>query len=248
MYDENCFITLTYDNDHLPKDLSLTKREFQLFMKRLRKHFEHKMPKDEKIRYAACGEYGEKYGRPHYHAILFNLDFPDKKLHKIVRGHRLYTSETLQEIWQHRGFCVIGSASFESAAYVSRYILKKRKGRFAEKHPQYERVDEDGVVTYVQPEFALWSRNPGLGRHWFEKYKHEVYPSDEVIIKGRRMRPPKYYDRLLEQEDPKLFEEIKNKRKIDMEKYEGDNTPERLAVREKVKLAQIEFLKRDLEV
>ena len=76
-----CFITLTYNNSSLPltKDLipTLCKRDWQLFMKRLRKAFP-----DRKLRFYMCGEYGSHTLRPHYHAIIFGLDifaFPDLK-------------------------------------------------------------------------------------------------------------------------------------------------------------------------
>ena len=93
LYEDNCFITLTYDQDHLPHDRSLNKSHFQKFMKRLRKRF------GGGIRFYHCGEYGERTRRPHYHACIFNFDFSDKKLFKIVNNHRLYTSEQLEELW-----------------------------------------------------------------------------------------------------------------------------------------------------
>ena len=75
LYDQNCFLTLTFSDEHLPQNLSVSKRDLQLFMKRLRKHFAPR-----KIRFFQCGEYGELNMRPHYHSILFNVDFPDKYL------------------------------------------------------------------------------------------------------------------------------------------------------------------------
>ena len=92
LYQDNCFITLTYSPEHLPKDNSLHKEHFQLFMKRLRKAF------GQKIRYFHCGEYGENFSRPHYHACLFNVDFKDKELLKNFNGNKIYTKQNKQ-LW-----------------------------------------------------------------------------------------------------------------------------------------------------
>lgn len=104
LYRSNIFVTLTYDNDHLPLYNSLSKRDLQLFFKRLRKHFP-----DVKIRYFACGEYGEQFQRPHYHAIIFNLDFADKILFTRSGDNKLYTSATLAAIWG-LGHCLTGDS------------------------------------------------------------------------------------------------------------------------------------------
>jgi len=80
-YDENCFVTLTYDNDHLPPDGSLNHKHFQDFMKRLRKHYSGRT-----IRYYMCGEYGENMGRPHYHAVFFNLRFATNSTSKAAEA------------------------------------------------------------------------------------------------------------------------------------------------------------------
>ena len=74
MHEDNCFITLTYDDENIPWDGSLNKQHFQAFMKRLRWH-----NKEKKIRYFHVGEYGEQLSRPHYHALIFNHDFDDKE-------------------------------------------------------------------------------------------------------------------------------------------------------------------------
>ena len=119
MHKKNCFITLTFDNQHLPKDGSLDVRDFQLFMKRVRKRF------GTNIRFYHCGEYGEKLGRPHYHACLFNFDFEDKILWKEINGQKLYISQSLSELWPF-GFSTIGEVTYQSAAYVARYIMKNQ--------------------------------------------------------------------------------------------------------------------------
>ena len=130
MHEQSYFLTLTYNNEFLPKTGSLQKADVQLFMKRLRKKF------GKGIRYYYCGEYGEKFHRPHYHLIIFGCEFPDKILWKIERGNRLWISEDLNKLWK-KGYCSIGMVTFESAAYVARYVTKKITGKQANQH--YER-------------------------------------------------------------------------------------------------------------
>ena len=152
LYDENCFITLTYRNEDLPHPPSVDVRAFQLFMKRLRKKYAPK-----KIRFFHCGEYGDDNNRPHYHAILFNHDFGDKVLwRKSSSGDPLYTSSELAELWPF-GFSSIGQASYQSAAYVARYIMKKVTGEPAETH--YDWVDPvTGEIHGLRPEYVKIGR------------------------------------------------------------------------------------------
>lgn len=121
LHDQSCFITLTYSDDNLPEHGTLILRDFQLFMKRLRFEFSN-----VKIRFYHCGEYGEKFGRPHYHALLFGIDFEaDRTLYsQSKQGSKLYVSDTLNKLW-NKGFATIGNITFESAAYVARYVVKK---------------------------------------------------------------------------------------------------------------------------
>jgi len=248
LYEKNCFITLTYNNEHLPKDGSLQLEHYQKFMKRLRRKY------GSQIRFFHCGEYGETYGRPHYHACLFNFDFPDKKFWKQTpQGDRLYTSDSLQALWSDpdtqkpMGFCSIGDVTFQSAAYVARYIMKKINGKDADKH--YRIVDHStGEITgYRKPEYVTMSRRPGLGSGWYEKYKSEVFPSDEVVMNGKKIQPPKFYLSRLEQQNPYEFDELKFQREENAKLHLDNNTPERLAIREVVHNARISFLKRNVE-
>ena len=156
MHRDSCFVTLTYDNEHLPEGGTLVKRDFQLFMKRLRK------VKGEGVRFYACGEYGEYNARPHYHALLFNCGFSDKLVHsKNGRGELLYTSDELHDMWP-MGHNIIGDVSFESAAYVARYCVKKVTGKGSDEH--YSVVDGDGRIFTRIPEFALMSRRAAADR------------------------------------------------------------------------------------
>jgi hypothetical protein len=156
LHEENSFITLTFSPEHLvarDNPWSLDVRDWQLFMKRLRKRT------GKKIRFYHCGEYGELHKRPHYHACLFGYDFPDKRLWRVVNGQRLYTSYFLQELWPY-GFSTIGTVTFESAAYVARYIMKKVSGKNADDYYQWF-DDETGEIFDRHPEYTTMSRRPG---------------------------------------------------------------------------------------
>lgn len=239
LYEENAFITLTYDDAHLPHGGTLVKSDFQRFMKRFRKAIAPR-----KIRFFHCGEYGDESFRPHYHALIFNYDFSDKVLYKEDSNGRLYISEELASYWPF-GFSTTGDVTFESAAYVARYVLKKKNGEDAKNH--YFSCDPDtGEVFTLEPEYATMSRRPGIGAGWYERYKTDIFPRDVVIMRGKKLRPPQYYDRLLEKEDETTIGRIKGSRKRKAAEHEEDQTIERLTVRETVKLAQIKSLKRTI--
>jgi hypothetical protein len=211
LYENNCFLTLTYANEHLPANGQLHQRDMQLFWKRLRKKFPH-----IKIRYFYVGEYGDKFKRPHYHAILFNLDFDDKTYWKSVNGHNYYKSDLLESVWQ-KGYCVIGDVTFESAAYTARYVTKKVNGKNAEQH--YKAFNPYTGESYqLVPEFSRCSTARGIGYDYYKKWFSDIYPSDEVIVRGHVCKPPQYYDRMLEQEHPELYLQIKARRKLENDK------------------------------
>lgn len=229
LYDSNCFITLTYSPESLPSGGTLVKKHFQDFMKRLRKRF------GKGVRYYHCGEYGERFQRPHYHACLFNFDLPDRKLWRIDNGQRLYTSEILADLWTH-GFCTVGDVTFESAGYVARYITKKIYGDPAKDH-------YDGRL----PEYTTMSRRPGIGKMWLDKYMTDVFPQDSVVIRGREMPVPKYFDKQYEIAYPEDFERIKLGRLDDFKDCEDDFTLDRLAVKSKKKYKDMQLLVRKFE-
>lgn len=238
MHSHNCFITLTYSPEHLPQDCSLDYSHFQLFMKRLRKHFT-----GVRIRFYMCGEYGENYGRPHYHACLFGLDFSDKSFWKLSpSGEKLYRSAVLESLWPY-GFSSVGDVTFQSAAYVARYIMKKITGQPAIAH--YAVVDPDtGEYFQRTPEFNKMSLKPGIGALWFEKYSSDVYPHDFIVINGKKIRPPKYFDKLLADDNPFTFDDIQYSRELNADKHLDDNTESRLAVKQAVTNARLSKLKR----
>ena len=251
LYDDNCFLTLTYDEANLPSSQSVEIRDFQLFMKKLRRHFEPR-----RIRFLHCGEYGDENLRPHYHAIVFNLDFDDKTLFFVNNGKRIYVSETLTKIWSN-GHASIGDVTFESAAYVARYCMKKLTGDVAAEHYRLsEPVILEDVCWFARaPEYATMSQS--VGRDWFLKFGADVYPKGFVTLRGRKMAPPKAYRRFLEEaalpsevspfNEPSLAAHMKARSMEYGRANAAEETPERRRVREAVKLSQISRLKRSLE-
>lgn len=219
------FVTLTYDDEHLPMEgnaVTLRKRDLQLFMKRLRF-----CRKQKGIRFYACGEYGDRSGRPHYHVLLFNVAFGDQKRWSGARGDAaLYTSRELQSVWT-AGNSLIGEVTFESCAYVARYCMKKVTGD-----------DAEHFYGATEPEFTVMSRRPGLGAGFFKRYGADIYATDSVVVRGKRVRPPRFYDSLVV--GPMLLEPIKRKRKVEAVKVKKiDNCSRRRYVKERVLRAQL---------
>jgi len=239
MHIQNSFITLTYSPEHLPADSSLIKWHFQDFMKRLRKRFSN-----TKIKYFMCGEYGENFSRPHYHACLFGIDFPDKDPIRESEGIILYNSPLLDEIWG-KGYTSIGDVTFETAAYTARYITKKITGPKADDHYQ-KTCEHTGNPLHVEPEYTNMSLRPAIGKEWLSIYASDLYPSDFAIHRKRRIKIPRYYDKVMELEDYDI-DAIKRKRKMNARVHLSENTPERLAVREQCKLHKFKQLTRSYE-
>ena len=272
----NCFITLTYrdriectreqliDGYYIPDDWSLDRKHFVDFMKRLRSFFG-----DAKLKFYMCGEYGNKckhgleldkvgcplcnVGRPHYHACLFGATFPDLEPYSSRDGELRYTSAILERLWRY-GFVDVGELNFDSAAYVSRYCLKKVTGDKA--HDHYMSVDLDGEITWLEPEYSTMSRGNaaykgqkcGIGADWYDVYGDDVFPSDEVPVPGSGVykKVPRYYEEIFKEENPISLEEIKAIRKKFREVHGDEYTPERLMDKYKVKKAQMKMLKREL--
>lgn len=244
LHTQNCFINLTYRDQDLPYRSSLDKKDFQLFMKRLRKKY------GSNIKVFYCGEYGSENSRPHFHAILFNLDFKDKKPWKRnKRGDMVYTSEALELLWC-KGFCTLGAVTFQSAAYVARYIMKKVTGDPAAQH--YERIDPvTGEIYQLTPEFCHSSR--GIGKGWIERFMRDAYIAGKgefIVVDNKKIRIPRYYDKIMD-EDPEFFSALDKKllkgKRIQQAKLHSDNnTSDRLRVRETVQQAKLALLKREV--
>lgn len=234
----SAFLTLTYDNENLPKDNSVHVDVFQRFMKRLRFELGSSVP----VRYLGCGEYGSKLGRSHYHGLIFGYDFPDKRLFKTTdRGERLFTSDLLSKVWPF-GFCTIGAVSFQSARYVASYVMKKLGGERGEAH--YQRSDPDTGETWaIDPEFQLMSLKPGLGQKWLERFKSDVYPCDFVWVDNRRRKPPRYYDQQLPEAELEALKRARIKKARTMSA--ADRSKDRLWTRNLCAQMRVERLERE---
>jgi len=204
-------ITTTYADEHMPFGDSLHLPHFQKFMKRLRKRIA-----PQRVSFYHCGEYGDLYGRPHYHALLFGYAFPDRHSRGKRNGFPIWGSQTLEKLWPY-GRSEITDITFESAAYVARYVLKKITGMRAEEH--YHGRD---------PEYVTMSRNPAIGKRWLDANAAEVFPSDSIIARGIPMKPPRYYDRVWEladnAEDATIFDKIRQQRRIRAEQNKDKHT------------------------
>lgn len=249
LHQANSFVTLTYDNEHLPRarethaHATLSKSDLQLFTKRLNES--NRRLNGQGIRYYACGEYGEQTFRPHYHLAVFGEDFSQdrKKWKKSKTGHQLWRSDRLAALWP-LGSADIGELTFESAAYVARYITKKITGPSADDH--YKRQDEYGIAYWLEPEFNVMSRRPGLGKGWIDAYKTSVYPQDRVIVERGDKRvpsqPPRYYDNQLPKDELALL-----KQKRELARNQENESDDRLRAGEAILLARLKQLKRPLE-
>jgi len=242
-YQDNSFLTLTLTDENLTSGkfgiATLDSRQLELFWKRLRKA-------GFKTRYYACGEYGDVTGRPHYHSVCFGLSFPDKKLYTSKNGHNLYTSETLDKIWG-LGNCWIGDVTFESCAYVARYIMKKLNGKAAAIY------EHEGIL----PEFCRMSRGKkndpdprfhgGLGSYWYSQYYSDLFPNDICVIRGDVLiTPPKFYSQKYALQNPTQYAIVKSNREKRGLKYASQNTPEKRLQKQEVKLAQLTQLLRSI--
>lgn len=232
LHPQNSYVTLTYSPENLPSTGSLQYRDFQLFMKRLRK------ANSQTIRFYMCGEYGTDNHRPHFHACLFNIGFPDQQpFSKNHQGDVLYTSSTLSKLWP-LGHASVGEVTLQSAGYCARYIMNKRTGQEAEEHY--------GGLT---PEFNRMSLKPGIGAHWLSRYRADVFPCDYVVDRdGHKHRVPSYYDRLNERFSASDLDQVKADRakRAGDPKRRQDNTPDRLRAKSVVTAAATQQLARPL--
>lgn len=242
MHPHNSFVTLTYDDKYFPADGSVSKRVMQLFMKRLRKAYS-----DKTVRFFGGAEYTPINKRPHYHMILFNQFFEDQKFWKYNRQNQpIYISQILQKIWPY-GFSTTANVDYGSARYCAQYSLKKIHGDFAADHYTWPHPLH-GYLIRAEPEFALMSRRPGVGTAWYNKYKSDCYPSDFLIVDGKKHPVPKFYDNKLKKEAEAELEKLKRQRKAASNKQRFNNTPERLEVREEILVEKLKRSTRNGEI
>lgn len=241
LYEQNCFITLTYNDKNLPTDSSLNFPDFQKFMKRFRKAYHH-----NPIRFFHCGEYGERFSRPHYHACIFNFDFPDRELVQQREDGNYYKSEILESLWG-KGHAIVGDVTFESAAYVARYITKKITGQDALLHYNDVNLATGEIIRERTPEYVTMSRRPGIGKAWIDKYLRNTYDNDRVVINGKAVTPPKYYDGQFELMHPDELARLKASRIQKAKAHEANNSLDRRLIREECQHYKFNQLKRSYE-
>lgn len=224
-YDEDSswFITLTYDDDHLIEGehrryyadpetgeakncLSLQKKDLQDFMKRVRYYYP-----ESRISFFGCGEYGSQHFRPHLHLILFGVRFDRNRFEvwsKSPSGFTVWRSPELDKCWQYRGIAVLGQFSYETAAYVARYCTKKVGSNSKEYSEKFN----------IEPEFVLMSRNPAIGKRFYEDHQELVESGNPIFIPGRdgahKIFSVRYFDKLLELDNKPALLEVKDRRRI----------------------------------
>lgn len=240
---QNYFITLTYDEKNKPKTKStkyklckdtyieykddgtwngyLEPKDLTKFIKDLRAYYKYHYNHDG-IRFFACGEYGSKGQRPHYHLIIFNLPLNLKKIDRVNvtkwGKEPVWYSQEIDQIWG-KGLVAIGEVTWSSCAYVARYMMKKQKGND-------EQTDKEYYLKKGQtPEFVRMSRMPGIGSDYYDINRDKIYFNDEIIMKtikenASSIKPPKFYDRKFDIDNPEMMEAIKKKRKESMERAE----------------------------
>lgn len=186
LYRDNCFITLTYNNEHLPDNGTLVKRDFQLFIKSLRERLA-----PFRIRYFGCGEYGKKGLRPHYHIIIFNWKPSDLMFWKRDRsGVDLFRSRFIESIWKY-GYSSVGALSLKSAKYCAKYMQKLN----------------DVKPGCIKP-FLLMSTHPGIG---YDTIKKSMLDYDKIYFDGKSFHIPRYYLKVLERDGFDLTDFIKRR-------------------------------------
>lgn len=221
-HDHSWFVTVTYDDEHVPYAGSLVADHISKFIRSLRKKI-----KPTKCRFFAIGEYGENTLRPHYHFILFGPDFPDRELQyeapikgrsvsEISRmlgsaGIKYFRSPLLESVWK-KGLVQITRTSPATMQYVAKYHVLTVDGEAAE--TWYTQKLPNGETVKVEKPQSRMSRNPGIGRKWIEKYWTDVYPEGTMVDgKGAQFAAPPYYDSWLEKYHPDVYQELKERRK-----------------------------------
>lgn len=225
------FLTLTYDDDHVPISyypdpatgeaqpaLTLKKQDFQGFMKRLRFRIE-----PQKIRFFAAGEYGDRTQRPHYHAIIFGLELGDLVPYgKNPQGDMLYTSQFLQSVWSTRKapkrhgsvtplaadpdyFCETWGRILVSPVtwQTCAYVARyTTKKLYGNDAKAYEQFN-------IVPPFLLMSRHPGIGAKYYDEHSEDIKKFEYISVKtdtgGRKFRPPYYFEQKMEADDPDWY-------------------------------------------
>lgn len=204
LHERNCFITLTFNEENLPSPPTVSRRDVQLFMKSLRQEIA-----PLKIRFFACGEYGKKNKRPHYHFIIFGWFPNDCYEWQREDGYVLYRSPTLEKVWK-KGFSLVGEVTERSALYCAKYM---NKFSFRQ-HPQGVPVVVENEVTpffdYLSPPFVQMSNRPGIG---YGCVYNSSLEADRIYRNGHSIKIPRYYLKVMEQ-DGIFLDEFKERRQL----------------------------------
>lgn len=178
LHKDNCFITLSYDDDNLPSGI-VTKKPFQDFLKRLRQKT------GKKILYMVSHEYGGRTKRPHHHAIIFG--WSPKKWnfhHTSPSGHPLFISEELSELWKH-GFHSIGEANERTAYYIASYALKGKN---------HQITTQQGEIIDVTDKFDC-SKRPGIGYEYLKLHFRELVHSGQPLPRAYKKKLKDFGDK-----------------------------------------------------
>lgn len=224
------FVTLTYAPENLPENGTLVPRDITLFIKKLRRMLE-----GERISYYIAGEYGEVTARPHYHAVLYGPRLLDRIHLSSRHGAPVFRSPSLENLWGH-GILEFTALTYAAARYCASYVRKKVRMRDDPEH--YSRVDPGtGELLSVEREFGRMSRRPAIGRKWIERFWTDVYPRDFVVVDGRPLKPPRYYDKWMDKFHPDVMLSVRTQRYEDLEVL-GDD---KLIMMEKIHRARVNF-------
>ena len=214
-YESVYFLTLTYDDEHVPRHIakdghtvfSLEPEDFKLFQKRLARHQAYH--KDNRLRYYYVGEYGETFHRPHGHFVEFGLLLDDVvEDHRNKHGRMIHTSKNISDIWG-KGIVEVEPITWELAAYVARYTVKKLGRKETDFYSSQNLV----------PEFSRMSLKPAIGFKYFDEHCREIYVNDEILLPLatglRKVKPPRFYDNKYDDIYPSDMAEVKgNRQKI----------------------------------
>lgn len=170
MYQDNCFITLTYDQSHVG-DNSINYSDIQKFKKRLRKKYAEK-----KIQIFNVHEYGSQ-GRKHWHLVIFNHDFSDKTIFTNSNGIPIYNSETLSNLWPY-GYNTIGNVTEASAMYQAQYTQKDIKNG---------NTNNDKKAK---------SNHSGIGKPYFNLHWKQILTLGYIPFGNQKMPLPRYFEKL----------------------------------------------------
>lgn len=217
-YPFSSFITLTYNDQHLPSDGKVHREDINQFIDKLKY-------RGFNFRFFGCAEYGSSNHRPHYHLITFGYQPDDLVKHSVGSdGNFLFTSKFLESVWS-KGFVLVGSASKQSAGYVARYTTKKLG-------------DDDS--------FIFMSSHPGIGYQYLVDHAKEIVSTDKVygeFGESGTAPVPRYFNRFLAEWFPEEYQVLQAKRIANIQLVDLNSMVNReVGHLEEVKVAQAEIL------